>query len=96
LQQQEKQQILTQELEKLRIDLENTQQSLEANEFALRAVKQSFEASLYKFQNGSIDFAAFLVMKNNLFKAESESLQAKYIFFMKTKILEAFQQSGSQ
>ncbi|MDR1056154.1 MAG: TolC family protein [Prevotellaceae bacterium] len=54
------------------------------------AIKEAFRYTEKKFNVGSVTSTDYIVAKNNLFKAESDVIQAKYQYIFKMKILDFY------
>jgi len=57
----------------------------------LAALDQAFKMAESRYENGIMDFYSFNENLNNLTKAESDLLQARYDFLFKRKILDLYQ-----
>lgn len=62
-----------------------------ASEVTVEALEESFRYSQEKYDAGLINILEYNIEKNNLTRARSELLQAKYDYIFKTKILDFFQ-----
>ena len=62
-----------------------------ASQKSVDALKESFKYTEQKFNVGLLNSVDYITAKNNLTKAESDLLQAKYEYIFKTKILDFYQ-----
>lgn len=56
----------------------------------INAIKEAFYYTEKKFDAGSVTATDYMVAKNNLFKAQSDCIQAKYQYVFKMKILDFY------
>ncbi|MDR0694926.1 MAG: TolC family protein [Prevotellaceae bacterium] len=61
-----------------------------ANEQTVAAMQESFRYTEEKFDVGLVNATDYTIAKNNLFKAESDRLQAKYQYIFQTKIIDFY------
>jgi outer membrane protein len=58
---------------------------------SVESLKEAYKYAQQKFDVGLITSYDFLAAKNNLDKAQSDLIQAKYDYLFKTKILDFYQ-----
>jgi outer membrane protein len=61
-----------------------------ATEQTVTAMQESFRYTQEKFDVGLVHATDYTIAKNNLFKAESDMLQAKYQYIFQTKIIDFY------
>ncbi|MDR1406294.1 MAG: TolC family protein [Prevotellaceae bacterium] len=61
-----------------------------ATEQTVAAMQESFRYTQEKFDVGLVQATDYTIAKNNLFKAESDKLQAKYQYIFQTKIIDFY------
>ena len=71
-------------------DAQAAQKKYLANEKTVSAMKESFKYAEKRYQLGMMHALEYNQAKNNLVRAESQLLQAKYDFVFKSKILEFY------
>ena len=69
---------------------ENAYEKYSAAEKNVAAARESFGYTEQKFNVGMVTGTEYVVAKNNLFKSESESLQAKFQYIFQMKILDFY------
>lgn len=69
---------------------ENAYEKYSAAEKNVAAARESFGYTEQKFNIGMVTGTEYVVAKNNLFKSESESLQAKFQYIFQMKILDFY------
>ena len=82
---------LRNDVEKAYADAEAAIKSFQANKKSLEALQLSFEYAQKRFNSGLINSVDYNTNKNNLRKAESQLIRAKYEYIFKRKILDFFQ-----
>ncbi len=65
-------------------------ENFQASQKAMDSYKEAFNYTEQKFDVGLVSSVDYNLAKNNLVKAESEMLQAKYEYLFKTKILDFY------
>jgi outer membrane protein len=81
---------LLRDIQQAYTDAEAAVKMYDASKKALEAISISFEYTQKKFDLGLVNSVDFNTAKNNLIKAESELLRAKYDLIFKQKILEFY------
>jgi outer membrane protein len=66
------------------------QEKYKASGKAITAASESFDAANIKYENGKSTVFEFNEAKNRLLKSQSESIQAKYDYIFRTKILDFY------
>ncbi|MDB0037948.1 TolC family protein [bacterium] len=78
------------EYERLKMEVSNSQREFEMVESLLSLVKLNYEQAQAQFENGKISFSDLQEIKNQLFVAESDVIQAKYQSDMNQLILKFY------
>ena len=73
-------------IEQLEIDIENAKLELVSSEKALKSAQILAENAKLKYENGVINFTVFNEINTKLFIAQSNTIQAKYQYFFKSKL----------
>ncbi|HOO43290.1 MAG TPA: TolC family protein [Bacteroidales bacterium] len=84
------QQLLMKEVQQAANDATSTYLRVQATERNVKAMAESFRYVQQKFDIGMLNGTDYIVSKTNLFKAESNYLQAKYEHVFKLKILDFY------
>jgi outer membrane protein len=84
------QQLLMKEVQQAANDATSTYLRVQATERNVKAMEESFRYVQQKFDIGMLNGTDYIVSKTNLFKAESNYLQAKYEHVFKLKILDFY------
>lgn len=77
-------------IQQAQIDASGYLKSYQAAQKNVDAIKEAFYYTEKKFEAGSVTSTDYTVAKNNLFKAESDLIQAKYQYIFKVKILDFY------
>ncbi len=83
-------QLLMKEVQQAANDATSTYLRVQATERNVKAMEESFRYVQQKFDIGMLNGTDYIVSKTNLFKAESNYLQAKYEHVFKLKILDFY------
>jgi outer membrane protein len=81
---------LRRRIEQAYVDEINAKKRLDAIEAQIKALQESFRVTEKRFNAGVIHSVDYNLVSNNLFKAQSDYLQAKYDLFLKSKILDFY------
>ena len=85
-----KHQQLYKEIQQAVADASAAYSRYKANEQTVAAMQESFRYTQEKFDVGLVNATDYTIAKNNLFKAESDRLQAKYQYIFQTKIIDFY------
>jgi outer membrane protein len=85
-----KHQQLYKEIQQATADAAAAYNRYKANEQTVAAMQESFRYTQEKFDVGLVHATDYTIAKNNLFKAESDRLQAKYQYIFQTKIIDFY------
>ncbi|MDR2802540.1 MAG: TolC family protein [Prevotellaceae bacterium] len=85
-----KHQQLYKEIQQAVADASAAYSRYKANEQTVAAMQESFRYTQEKFDVGLVHATDYTIAKNNLFKAESDRLQAKYQYIFQTKIIDFY------
>ncbi|MDR2358909.1 MAG: TolC family protein [Prevotellaceae bacterium] len=85
-----KHQQLYKEIQQAVADASAAYSRYKANEQTVSAMQESFRYTQEKFDVGLVNATDYTIAKNNLFKAESDRLQAKYQYIFQTKIIDFY------
>ena len=85
-----KHQQLYKEIQQAVADASAAYNRYKANEQTVTAMQESFRYTQEKFDVGLVNATDYTIAKNNLFKAESDRLQAKYQYIFQTKIIDFY------
>ncbi|MDR0582244.1 MAG: TolC family protein [Prevotellaceae bacterium] len=85
-----KHQQLYKEIQQAVADASAAYSRYKANEQTVAAMQESFRYTQEKFDVGLVNATDYTIAKNNLFKAESDRLQAKYQYVFQTKIIDFY------
>ena len=81
---------LRKEVEQVRADVIAAEKQFQFAKKSAEALRESFSYTQQKFNEGMLNVYDHNDVKNNLIKAESDLLQAKYDYLFKLKILDFF------
>ena len=65
--------------------------SYNANNRQVNAREEAFRMTKQRFDNGAVEYVQYQVAENDLFRAKSDLLRAKYEFIFRKKILDLYQ-----
>lgn len=82
---------LRQSIEQAHADAKAAHKSYIATQKQLKALEEAFRATEQRFNVGAINAVDYNIAKNNLNRAESNFLQAKYDYIFKLKVLDFYQ-----
>jgi outer membrane protein len=85
---------LRQEIEKAYLNKRAAYKKYLASEKKAETFRETFRMSEHKLDAGTIDLIEFGTVKNNLSKAESDFIRAKYDYIFKTKILNFYKNNS--
>ena len=74
-------------IEKLKIDIINAQAEKSASEKAYKSISKIMEVTALKYEEGEINFATYLEIRNKLFMAKTEQKNSEINLLFKQKIL---------
>lgn len=86
----ERQNNLRQQIETAHNDAQAALKTFQASEKQVTALEETFRAVQNQYSLGAANFTDFQVASNNLFRAKSDLVRAKYDFIFKNKILEFY------
>jgi outer membrane protein len=86
----ERENTLRQQIESAYNDAQAAAKTYEANEKQVRALEETFRAVQNQYNLGAVNFTDFQVASNNLYRAKSDFVRAKYDYIFKVKILEFY------
>ena len=81
---------LYKEIQQARADANGQLKNYHATQKNVEAMRESFRYTEKKFDVGAVTSTDYVVAKNNLFKAQSDNIQAKYSYVFKMKILDFY------
>lgn len=87
---QETQNTLRQQIESAYYDAQAASKTYQASEKQVTALEETFRAIQNQYNLGASNFTDFQVASNNLFRAKSDFVRAKYDFIFKYKILDFY------
>ena len=87
---QERENTLRQTIESAYNDAQAAQKTYQANQKQVRALEETFRAVENQYNLGAANFTDYQVASNNLFRAKSDLVRAKYDYVFKQKILEFY------
>lgn len=73
------------------LEAKSSQEQFNAREKAAQLANESFELSKERYNAGTLDGISFVMEKNNLAKAQSDLLLAKYMLIFRIKMLDILQ-----
>ena len=82
--------VLRQNVERAYTDARAAAKVLDAAEKQVGALEESFRATEKSYNLGAVNFVDYQVSSNNLFKAKSDLVRAKYDFIFKIKVLDFY------
>jgi outer membrane protein len=82
--------ILYKEIQTARTDAIAALENYNSRQESVKASEEAFKYSQQKFDVGTINSVDYNIAKNNLIKAKSDLLQAKYEFIFKIKVLDFY------
>ena len=85
-----KQQNLYKEIQTAVTEADTYFRKMEAAEANVKSMQESFRYVQEKFNTGTLNGTDYTVAKVNLFKAQSEYIQAKYQFVFQLKIIDFY------
>jgi Outer membrane protein len=85
-----RQQMLYKEIQQANNDAISCFQRYQATEQNVKAIQESFRYVQQRFDLGMLNGTDYTVAKNNLFRAQSDNLQAKYQYVFQLKILDFY------
>jgi outer membrane protein len=81
---------LYKEIQQAQADAAGQLKNYHASQKNVEAMRESFRYTEKKFDVGLVTSTDYVVAKNNLFKAQSDNIQAKYQYVFKMKILDFY------
>ena len=81
---------LYKEIQQAQADAKGQLKNYHASQKNVEAMRESFRYTEKKFDVGAVTSTDYVVAKNNLFKAQSDNIQAKYQYVFKMKILDFY------
>jgi outer membrane protein len=82
---------LRQEVEQAFLDAKAASKSYFAAQNQVEALQESFRATEQRFNVGAANAVEYNVSKNNLNRAESDLIRAKYDYIFRAKVLDFYQ-----
>ncbi|MFA0964751.1 TolC family protein [Roseivirga sp. BDSF3-8] len=82
---------LRQSIETAYTDVVTSSESFEASQQQVESLEEAFRATEKQYNVGALNFVDYQLASNNLFRARSELLRARFEYIFKKKILEFYQ-----